>query len=123
MNAPAAATTASQSSFPPGPPAWKGLSNLRAIRKDALSFLQNISREYGGVARFYVGYIPITFVSDPDAVRHVPLVAGEALAGQQSLPSYGQTSGVGERGERVDAGRQIGAEQVGDPQPGQDGNK
>lgn len=71
MNVPANAATPSQPALPPGPPAWKGISNLKALRKDALSFLLQMSEQYGGVCRFYVGYIPITFVSDPDAVRHV----------------------------------------------------
>lgn len=71
MNAAATAPTTSPPGFPPGPPAWKGIANLRALRADAPSFLRRLSADYGGVARFYVGHFPVTFVSDPDAVRHV----------------------------------------------------
>src|SRR5664279_669295 len=58
-----------------------------------------------------------------DTVRDVPLVARKAGVCQLGLALHGQTTGCSKGGEHVDAGRQVGAEQVGDPEPFQDGNQ
>lgn len=56
---------------PPGPPARRGFSHIRAFREDALTFLLGLAREHGDVVRFHLGPQPLIFVSSPEAVRHV----------------------------------------------------
>ena len=55
-----------------------------------------------------------------NTVRDVPLVARKAGMCQLGLASHDQTSGRREGSEHVDAGSQVGAEQLGDPKPLQD---
>jgi cytochrome P450 len=58
---------------PPGPTPRELLPRIRAIQKDALNFLMDLSRQYGDVAYFAAGSLPVYVVSHPDAIKHVLL--------------------------------------------------
>ncbi|MFP2934087.1 cytochrome P450, partial [Pyxidicoccus sp. 3LG] len=56
---------------PPGPPGEPLLGNLRALRKDPLTYFPAQVREYGDVVRLRVGPVTVTLLAHPDAIRHV----------------------------------------------------
>ncbi|MCP3143512.1 cytochrome P450 [Pyxidicoccus xibeiensis] len=62
---------ASAALLPPGPRGEPLLGNLRALRKDPLTFLPAQVREYGDVVRMRVGPVSVTLLAHPDAIRHV----------------------------------------------------
>ncbi len=55
----------------PGPSGPQMLRAIRAIRSDALGFLERMAREYGPVVQFPIPSPPTYLVSDPEAVRQV----------------------------------------------------
>ncbi|WP_164001597.1 cytochrome P450 [Pyxidicoccus caerfyrddinensis] len=57
--------------LPPGPRGEPLLGNLRALRKDPLTFFPAQVREYGDVVRIRVGPMYVTLLAHPDLVRHV----------------------------------------------------
>lgn len=56
---------------PPGPSLWSGLGNLRAFQQNPLDFLARLEKEYGGVACFSTGLLPVYLVTEPQGVRQV----------------------------------------------------
>lgn len=69
--APAPTSHPSSAPFPPGPRGEPLLGNLRALRKDPLTFFPAQVREYGDVVRIRVGPAYVTLLAHPDCVRHV----------------------------------------------------
>ncbi len=57
--------------MPPGPTQRQLLSQIRGIQKDAPGFLLEIARQYGPLAFFKVGSLPVVIVSHPDGVRQI----------------------------------------------------
>lgn len=57
--------------FPPGPRGEPLLGNLRALRKDPLSFFPAQVAQYGDVVRIRVGPAYVTLLAHPDQVRYV----------------------------------------------------
>lgn len=55
----------------PGPSGPQMLGSLRAIRSDALAFLERMARDYGPVVQFPIPSPPTYLVSEPEAVRRV----------------------------------------------------
>ena len=55
----------------PGPSGPQMLRAIRAIRSDALGFLEQMARRYGPVVQFPIPSPPSYLVSDPEAVRRV----------------------------------------------------
>ena len=55
--------------LPPGPVTWPSWRNLLRLRRDPLEFLTALAREYGDIAAFKVGPVPIVLLSHPDDVR------------------------------------------------------
>ncbi|HEY7789567.1 MAG TPA: cytochrome P450 [Vicinamibacterales bacterium] len=55
--------------LPPGPSVWPSWRNLLRLRRDPLTFLTSLARDYGDVAAFHVGPVPIILLSHPDDVR------------------------------------------------------
>ena len=55
----------------PGPSGPQMLGHLRAIRRDPLSFLQRMVRDYGSVVQFPIPSPPSYLVAEPSAVRRV----------------------------------------------------
>ncbi len=55
----------------PGPSGPRMLGAIRAIRSDALGFLERMARDYGPVVQFPIPSPPSYLVSDPEAVRRV----------------------------------------------------
>ena len=57
--------------MPPGPTQRQLLSQIRGIQKDAPGFLLEMARQYGPLAFFKVGSLPVVIVSHPDGVRQI----------------------------------------------------
>jgi cytochrome P450 len=55
----------------PGPPPQFLVGNLSEFRKDALSYLMKLNREYGGIVRFHLGKKTAHLITDPNSTRHV----------------------------------------------------
>ncbi len=56
---------------PPGPSPRELLPRIPEIQKDALGFLLSLSRQYGDLAYFSAGSLPVYIVNHPDGVKHV----------------------------------------------------
>lgn len=56
---------------PSGPPGMPVIGNLLAARRDPLAFLLRLSRDYGDIARYRLGYYTGYLVNHPDYIRHV----------------------------------------------------
>ena len=57
--------------FPPGPMPRELLPRIRKIQSDAPGFLKELSDQYGDVACFNVGRLPVYVISHPDGVKRV----------------------------------------------------
>jgi len=57
--------------LPPGPSPREMLPKIRKIQSDAPGFLLELARQYGDVAHFPVGRLPVFIVNHPEGVKHV----------------------------------------------------
>jgi len=85
----------------PGPRALTPLGQLLPMRRDVIGFLSRLAAEYGDVAGFTIGGIPVVLLGHPDQVRDVlqtnhrnfvkgrPLHLAKQLLGQGLLTSEG----------------------------------
>ncbi len=60
-----------QIALPPGPSPRELLPQIRMIQKDAPLFLLNMAHQYGPLATFSVGKLPVFLINHPDGVKHV----------------------------------------------------
>ncbi len=71
MSAPSISSPSIAPLFPPGPRGEPLLGNLRALRKDPLTYFPAQVREYGDVVRIRVGPMYVTLLAHSDPVRYV----------------------------------------------------
>src|SRR5438552_4429080 len=57
--------------LPPGPRKLPYIGNLLSLRRDPLSYLQQLQRTYGNMATIYLGRRPIVVLFRPEYVRYV----------------------------------------------------
>lgn len=57
--------------YPAGPHGVPFFGNVRAFRRDPLTFLSTVARRYGPIAHFRVGPQNIVLLNDPDMIRDV----------------------------------------------------
>ena len=57
--------------LPPGPRKLPYIGNLLSLRRDPLSYLQQLQRTYGNMATIYLGQTPIVVLFRPEYVRYV----------------------------------------------------
>lgn len=87
---------------PPGPKARTPLGHLPAVRRDILGFLAGVAREYGDIAWFRVGPLPVVLLNHPDYVgevllsRHREVVKGRPLRMARRLLGDGLLTSEGE---------------------------
>jgi cytochrome P450 len=86
---------------PPGPKARTPLGHLTAIRRDVLGFLSRVAGEFGDIAWFRVGPMPVVLLNHPDYIQDVllahhrevvkgrPLRLARQLLGEGLLTSEG----------------------------------
>jgi cytochrome P450 len=61
----------SNNNFPPGPEGEGKLGCLPEMRANPMKFLENVAREYGGIARINMGAYYSYLVSDPKLIKEV----------------------------------------------------
>ncbi len=67
----AAATTAPELRFPPGPRGVPILGNVLDVWRDPLGFFVRGPRDHGDIVRFRFGHHRYILLNEPDAIRHV----------------------------------------------------
>jgi len=88
--------------LPPGPKASNPLGFLTPVRRDIISFLRRIAREYGDIVCFRVGPMRVVLLNHPDFINDVlvtrqanfvkgrPLELAKNLLGEGLLTSDGE---------------------------------
>ncbi|MFN0088422.1 MAG: cytochrome P450 [Blastocatellia bacterium] len=95
----AAALTAKQ---PPGPKPILPGYNFMALRRDRIGFLTKLAKEYGEIAHFKLGSVPVYLLTNPEHIRDVLVthnklfMKGEGLQRAKRLLGEGLLTSEGE---------------------------
>lgn len=95
-------TTAAAATLPPGPRPLIPAVNFLSLRRNRLKFLQGLANEYGELAHFMLGPVPVFLLNNPDAIRDVLIthnknfMKGEGLQRAKRLLGEGLLTSEGE---------------------------
>lgn len=87
---------------PPGPRNLLPVLNLISLRRDPIAFFTRLASEYGDVAHFKLGSVPVFLISRPDLIRDILItnnkqfMKGEGLQRAKRLLGEGLLTSEGE---------------------------